>query len=84
MTRPQDGRVYIDYWWFYSRNPAGRRQGLLRPRLRTPPFTCQEHADWEGLTVVLAPCADCEPVGEESLAPEEVRYGQHEHVLAYD
>ena len=37
---------------------------------------------------MLAPCtagaADCEDVGDESLAPEEIRYGQHEHVVAYD
>ena len=37
---------------------------------------------------MLAPCtgpaSDCETVGDESLAPEEVRYGQHEHVVAYD
>ena len=86
VTRPDDdGRVYVDYWWFYSRNPSPVADKVFcGPGFRWPPYTCQEHAgDWEGLTVVLAPCADCEPVGEESLAPEEVRYGQHEHVLAY-
>ena len=86
VTRPGDGSVYVDYWWFYSRNPSPVADKVFcGPGLRTPPFTCQEHAgDWEGLTVVLASCADCEPVREESLAPVEVRYGQHEHVLAYD
>jgi hypothetical protein len=86
VTRPEDGRVYVDFWWFYSRNPSPVADKVFcGPGLRTPPFTCQEHAgDWEGLTMVLSPCADCEPVGEESLAPLEVRYGQHEHVVAYD
>jgi hypothetical protein len=86
VTRPDGGRVYVDYWWFYSRNPSPVADKVFcGPGLRTPPFTCQEHAgDWEGLTVVLVPCADCEPVGDESLAPVEVRYGQHEHVVGYD
>jgi len=83
-------RVYVDYWWFYSRNPSPVADKVFcGPGLRTPPFTCQEHSgDWEGLTVVLAPCSpgspDCEDVAGEPLAPEEVRYGQHEHVVAYD
>ena len=89
VTRP-GGRVYVDYWWFYSRNPSPVADKVFcGPGFRTPPFTCQEHAgDWEGLTVVLAPCAegeeDCEAVGGERFLPEEVRYGQHEHVVAYD
>jgi len=85
-----DGRVYVDYWWFYSLNPspvAGKV--FCGPGLRTPPFTCQQHAgDWEGLTVVLAPCdsgaPDCETVDGQGFAPEEIRYGQHEFVVAYD
>ncbi len=91
VTRPDPGdRVYVDYWWFYSRNPSPVADKVFcGPGLRTPPFTCQEHAgDWEGLTVVLAPCEegarDCEDVDGELLGPEEVRYGQHEHVAAYD
>jgi hypothetical protein len=87
----RDGeRVYVDYWWFYSRNPSPVADKVFcGPGLRLPPFTCQEHVgDWEGLTVVLAPCVeggpDCEGVGDELLAPEEVRYGQHEHIAAYD
>jgi hypothetical protein len=89
VTRPGE-RVYVDYWWFYSRNPSPVADKVFcGPGFRTPPFTCQEHAgDWEGLTLVLAPCAegvaDCEAVGDERLAPQEVRYGQHEHVVAYD
>ena len=87
VSRPDgDERVYVDYWWFYSRNPSPVADKVFcGPGFRWPPYTCQEHAgDWEGLTVVLAPCTDCEPVGDESLAPEEVRYGQHAHVVAYD
>ena len=87
VVRPDgDERVYVDYWWFYSRNPSPVADKVFcGPGFRWPPYTCQEHAgDWEGLTVVLAPCTDCEPVGDESLAPEEVRYGQHAHVFAYD
>lgn len=87
----RDGeRVYVDYWWFYSRNPSPVADKVFcGPGLRLPPFTCQEHVgDWEGLTVVLAPCTegapDCEDVGDELLGPEEVRYGQHEHIAAYD
>jgi hypothetical protein len=86
----QDERVFVDYWWFYSRNPSPVASKVFcGPGLRTPPFTCQEHVgDWEGLTVVLAPCGqgdpDCEQVGEDLLGPEEIRYGQHEHVVAYD
>jgi hypothetical protein len=86
----ENDRVYVDYWWFYSRNPSPVASKVFcGPGLRTPPFTCQEHVgDWEGLTVVLAPCQpgeeDCEQVGEDLLGPEEIRYGQHEHVVAYD
>lgn len=85
-----DERVYVDYWWFYSRNPSPVADKVFcGPGLRLPPYTCQEHAgDWEGLTVVLAPCEagapDCEDVDGELLGPEEIRYGQHEHVAAYD
>ena len=87
----RDGeRVYVDYWWFYSRNPSPVGDKVFcGPGLRTPPFTCQEHVgDWEGLTVVLTPCTAgepaCEDLGDELLGPEEVRYGQHEHVVGYD
>ena len=78
VTRGGDeGRVYVDYWWFYPRNPSPVADKVFcGPGLRTPPFTCQEHAgDWEGLTVVLLPCSDCQSVGEDSLAPVEIRYG---------
>jgi hypothetical protein len=90
VTRPAEaGPVYVDYWWFYSLNPSPVADKVFcGPGFRWPPFTCQQHAgDWEGLTVVLARCAKgetgCEDVRGENLAPEEVRYGQHEFVVAY-
>lgn len=81
--------VYVDYWWFYSRNPSPvAGEVFCGPGLRTPPFTCQEHSgDWEGLTVVLesceAPSDTCADVGGELLETAAVRYGQHEHVVEY-
>lgn len=82
-------RVYVDYWWFYARNPSPvAGEVFCGPGLRTPPFTCQEHAgDWEGVTVELAPCAEpsdtCADLGGELLGPAAVRYAQHEHVVAH-
>lgn len=81
--------VYVDYWWFYARNPSPVAGDVFcGPGLRTPPFTCQEHAgDWEGLTVVLGPCAKttdtCVEAGGDLLGPVTVRYAQHEHVRPY-
>jgi hypothetical protein len=86
----RDGeRIFIDYWWFYSRNPSPVADKVFcGPGFRTPPFTCQEHAgDWEGLTVVVAPCEpeseSCVDVGGELLGPKSVRYAQHAHLLSY-
>ena len=82
--------VYVDYWWFYSRNPSPvAGEVFCGPGLRTPPFTCQEHSgDWEGLTMVLETCglesATCADVDGELLRAAAVRYGQHEHVVEYD
>ena len=79
----------VDYWWFYSRNPSPvAGEVFCGPGLRTPPFTCQEHAgDWEGVTVVLEPCPaespTCIDVAGRLLAPTVVRYAQHEHVVPY-
>lgn len=81
--------VYVDYWWFFSRNPSPvAAEVFCGPGLRTPPFTCQEHSgDWEGLTVVLEPCPrespTCVEAGGSLLEPEAVRYAQHEHVVPY-
>jgi hypothetical protein len=86
----RDGtRTYVDYWWFYSRNPSPvAGEVFCGPGLRTPPFTCQEHAgDWEGVTVVLEACATesetCVDVAGELVEPAAVRYAQHEHVVEY-
>jgi hypothetical protein len=86
----RDGEnIYVDYWWFYSRNPSPvAGEVFCGPGLRTPPFTCQEHSgDWEGLTVVLASCETesrtCVDVGGELLEIAAVRYAQHEHVVDY-
>jgi hypothetical protein len=86
----RDGeRIFLDYWWFYSRNPSPVADKVFcGPGFRTPPFTCQEHAgDWEGLTVVVAPCEEesesCVDVGGELLGPKSVRYAQHAHLLSY-
>jgi hypothetical protein len=83
----RDGQtVFVDYWWFYSRNPSPVAGDVFcGPGFRTPPFTCQEHSgDWEGLTMVVAPCTKasktCVKVGEELLRPAAVRYGEHESV----
>ncbi|HSK16758.1 MAG TPA: hypothetical protein VK915_11395 [Gaiellaceae bacterium] len=88
VVRPADGRVYVDYWWFFARNPSPVGEDVFcAPGLRTPPFTCQEHeSDWEGVTVVLEPCTggpDCLDAAGERLRPEAVRYAQHEHVVTY-
>jgi hypothetical protein len=85
----QGNTVYVDYWWFYARNPSPVAANVFcGPGLRLPPFTCQEHAgDWEGLTVVLGTCAKrtetCLEAGDELLEPVTVRYAQHEHVRPY-
>jgi hypothetical protein len=85
----EGGRIFVDYWWFFSRNPSPvADQVFCGPGFRTPPFTCQEHAgDWEGITVVVAPCEEasetCVDVGGELLGPAAVRYAQHAHVLSY-
>ena len=86
----RDGEdVFVDYWWFYSRNPSPVADEVFcGPGLRTPPFTCQEHSgDWEGLTVVLESCetesASCAEVDGDLLRVAAVRYAQHEHVVEY-
>ena len=88
VVRGED-RVFVDYWWFYSRNPSPVADKVFcGPGFRTPPFTCQEHAgDWEGITVVLAQCEEvsesCVDVGGELWGPTAVRYAQHAHLLSY-
>lgn len=87
----QDGKVYLDYWWYFAHNPSPVAPELLcGPGLRWLSEACAEHpADWEGITVVLGPCGDdqadaeCARGGDRSFAVEEVRYAQHEAVVAY-
>ena len=87
VTRDGDRR-FLDYWWFYSRNPSPVADKVFcGPGFRTPPFTCQEHAGMGGVTVVVAPCESesesCVDVGGELLGPTSVRYAQHAHLLSY-
>jgi hypothetical protein len=83
------GRVSVDYWWFYSRNPSPVAGDVFcGPGFRTPPFTCQEHAgDWEGLTVLLEPCQTesetCIEAGGVLREPVAVRHAQHNRVPEY-
>jgi hypothetical protein len=88
----QRGRnVHLDYWWFFEHNPSSFAGNLLCGQaLRWLGEACAEHpADWEGVTVVLAPCEDATP-GTECAAfqrttyrIQEVHYAQHEKVVAY-
>jgi hypothetical protein len=87
----EDGKVYLDYWWYLADNPAPVAPKVLcGPGLRWLSEACAQHpADWEGITVVLGPCGDTQPVdrcesgGGRDFAVEEVRYAQHEAVVAY-
>jgi hypothetical protein len=86
----RDGQTpYVDYWWFYARNPSPVAGDVFcGPGFHLPPYTCHEHAgDWEGLTVVLESCSSesetCVHVGDQLLHPVTVRYAQHEHVRPY-
>jgi hypothetical protein len=88
IARP--GRLYVDYWWFFTRNPTPVAAGVFcAPGFRLPGKTCHEHAsDWEGVTVVLGPCtsdsARCTPGPDGGRwAPIAVRYGQHEFLVSY-
>lgn len=89
LVDDSDPPAYVDYWWFYADNPSPvGGQIFCGPGLRTPPFTCQEHAgDWEGVTVLLGACAaeseTCVGSGDRLLEPVAVRYAQHAHVLEY-
>jgi hypothetical protein len=81
--------TYVDYWWFYARNPSPVAGGVFcGPGFHFPPYTCQEHGgDWEGITLILKGCSataqTCVEVGGRLLTPAGVRYAQHEHVRPY-
>jgi hypothetical protein len=65
VERTDPPRVYLDYWWFFTQNPEPVLSGLLcRAGLHLGEITCFQHeADWEGITVVLAPCTFKQEIG---------------------
>ncbi len=72
-------RIYLDYWWYLSDNPARSGAGAFcGAGLVIPGVTCFDHrSDWEGITVVL----------QQGAAPDpelvEVHYSQHDRIVAY-
>jgi hypothetical protein len=86
---PRANRLYVDYWWYFTRNPTPVGEGLFcAPGFGLPGLTCHEHAsDWEGVTVVLGPCKTfgppCMAVGGKQWSPAAVRYAQHEFIVSY-
>ena len=82
-------RVYVDYWWYFTRNPTPVGRGVFcTPGIALPGLTCHEHpSDWEGMTVVLGPCRAFGPPCLEwrarRWAPAAARYAQHESVVSY-
>jgi hypothetical protein len=87
---PRDGRVYVDYWWFFAQNPSPvAKRAVCGPGLRTSALNCFDHpADWEGVTVVLTKCApgtsgDCFEITGGAYAPEAVHYSQHGHAVRF-
>ncbi len=82
-------RLYIDYWWFFAENPEPVASAILcRAGLRAPEVSCFQHqGDWEGITVVLAPCdlqpeakTECVSFGNRRLHLVQVNYAQHNGV----
>jgi hypothetical protein len=81
-----DSRVYLDYWWFFTENPEPVLSAIAcRAGLHLGEITCFRHeADWEGATVVLAPCDQqpeittaCVPLGKRQLHLVAVAYAEH-------
>jgi hypothetical protein len=86
VERSDPPRVYLDYWWFFTENPEPVLSALLcRAGLHLGEITCFRHeADWEGMTVILAPCDDepeiataCVPLGRRRLHLVGVAYAEH-------
>jgi hypothetical protein len=82
--------VYIDYWWYFARNPAPVARGILCGQaLRWLSVACAEHpADWEGITLVLVSCPPrssqrCVTTAAGSFRVVDARYAQHEKVVTY-
>jgi hypothetical protein len=87
------GWIFVDYWWFFTRNPTPIVGGAMcAPGFRIPGTTCHDHpADWEGITVVLRPCPQgrvrCATTASGDVrrwAPVAVRYAQHEFIVSYE
>lgn len=91
-------RVYIDYWWFFAENPNPVASAVFcRAGLRGPGVSCFQHrADWEGITVVLAPCDEqratrtaCVSIPDTRVHSDrrvrlvQVNYAQHSGVKRY-
>jgi hypothetical protein len=81
--------LYLDYWWYYAQNPLPVAKRIFcGPGLRAPEISCFEHpADWEGLTVVLGPCAantnsdsPCHRTPAGMLRVVAVKYAEHRSV----
>jgi hypothetical protein len=87
------GAVFLDYWIYYAENPEPVAKSILcGPGLRAPEIDCFQHeADWEGLTVELAPCdrhggisSSCRPQKKgPSLRLIAVLYAEHAGVRRY-
>jgi hypothetical protein len=81
-------RIFVDYWWYFAENPLPvGRKWFCGPGLRHQ-FDCFEHpADWEGITVVLAPCVRGQPGCHSSsngwYAVSVVQYAQHRFAAGY-
>ena len=89
VDRDRPNRIYVDYWWYFTRNPSpvGAAVGC-GPGARWVGITCHDHpSDWEGVTVVLGRCPagqeDCVRSEGDLWAPLAVRYAQHEHLVSY-
>lgn len=78
VAKPEDDRVYLDYWWYFAYNTTPIGQSVLcQTGFNATGLTCFDHiSDWEGITVVLR-----KEGGD--LAPEGAIYAQHEFGVAY-
>jgi hypothetical protein len=74
----QNGRLYLDYWWYLSDNPARAGAGsMCGAGLVISGATCHDHeSDWEGVTVVV------DVSGPEPTLIA-VNYAQHNRVASY-
>jgi hypothetical protein len=91
----EGSRLHVDYWWYFAHNPAPVARSVLCGDSLTRGWlgaACAEHpADWEGITLVLAP-RSCDPrtndnscVGHagRTYRITEAHYAQHEKVVRY-